>query len=152
MLNQCVKNENKHLHVVSPVSIGLAIWYGNHSAAIWKASRGTMRHALLTTSPCCARKAVKHEHTPLKTWRDKIKCSDIKWSKAESIILTIKKWIEVLVAVKVHTGVLATWVINSRWKSSLERKTILLVTPCLASMHRINGSTDITVSPWLGWS
>lgn len=52
-----------HLHVVSPVSMGLASWYCNHSAAIWKASRGTMRHALLTTSPCCALKAVTHQHT-----------------------------------------------------------------------------------------
>lgn len=35
-------------------------------------------------------------------------------------MLTVEKEIEVLVTVKVHTGVLATWVIVSRWKSSLK--------------------------------
>lgn len=45
---------------------------------------------------------------------------DDKLSKAESIILTIKEQIEVLITVKVHTGVPATGVIFSGWESSLE--------------------------------
>lgn len=45
---------------------------------------------------------------------------DDKLSKAESIILTVKEQIEVLITVKVHTGVPATGVIISGWESSLE--------------------------------
>lgn len=124
MLWKFPNNEDNHSHVVFPVSIGLVIWYCNHSAAIRKASRGTMRHALLTTSPCWARKAVKHENRPWKTWRDKIKSSATKWNKS---IITIEEWIEVLVTVKVHTGVFTTGAIVSRWETSLERKIKLWV-------------------------
>lgn len=45
---------------------------------------------------------------------------DHKLSKAESIILTIKEQIEVLITVKVHTGVPAAGVIISGWESSLD--------------------------------
>lgn len=45
---------------------------------------------------------------------------DDKLSKAESIILTVKEQIEVLITVKVHTGVPAAGVIISRWESSLD--------------------------------
>lgn len=42
-------------------------------------------------------------------------------AKLESPVLTIKKRVEVLITVKVHTGVLAVWVIVSRREPSLRR-------------------------------
>lgn len=135
------KNKYKHLHVAAPVSIGLVIWYCSHSAAIWKASRGTMRHAILTTSPCCARKAVRYEHALWKTLKAELKSIDFVVSG--SVILTIKERIEVFVAVEVHAGVLATRVVVSGWKSNLERKGRKKSYPCLTSVYLGNGSVVV---------
>lgn len=105
------------LHLLPPVSMGVVTRNCNHSAAIWKASWGAMRHAPLATSPCCARKAVKYNKSRgLSVVQTENLCL-CKFSR-----LTTKESIKVTVTVKVNPWVCAAGAVIFGRKSSLKGK------------------------------
>lgn len=73
-----------------------------------------MRHATLTSSPCCARKAAKHHKT-----RKPSKAQRARWRSCKFTRLTIKEAVEVGVIVKVNARVRTAGAVVFGRKSSL---------------------------------
>lgn len=134
----------KYLHLLPPVSMGVVTWYCNHSAAIWKASWGAMRHALLTRSPWCARKAARYDKSRgLSVVQTKNVCL-CKFTR-----LTNKERIKVAVTVKVNPRVYAAGAVIFWRKSSLKGK-IKKGSGYMFVMF--SGRISVKYSLWQSWS
>lgn len=72
-----------------------------------------MRVAVLANSPSCALNAATRQHVTVSTGLDQ--------KPAVQTTLTAKEEVEILIAVKIQTGILATGAIVSRRESSLEK-------------------------------